>query len=148
MVFRSNLKRAKFRICFTFYKVFTSLTFVRQDFLNAADLAVGQADFDAVRVKFRIGQQILDDADGLAPRSLILFEDDRDADAGANIISVFSVHISTNIILPHFPGSCPKSAAKREADFVKKGFSLGEEKFNAKLRGRRGREGNRGKRQK
>jgi hypothetical protein len=73
-----------------------------KNFLHATNLSVGEPDLDPVRVKFRVGQQVLDDADGLFAGALILFEDDRDAQSGANIISVFSVHNLPKMILPHF----------------------------------------------
>ncbi len=68
------------------------LSFVRQNFLNAPDLSVGEADFYAVRVIARIGQQIFDDADGLFAGALVLFEDDGDAHSGADVLSFAVFH--------------------------------------------------------
>jgi len=86
--------------------------FGRKNFLHAPDLPVGEAHLDAVRVKFRVGQQVFDDADGLFAGALVLFEDDRDAQSGANIISVFSVHNLPKIILPHFSGKLREQIPK------------------------------------
>ena len=67
---------------FYFYdvaKFLVAFLFVGENFLNATDLSVRQTNLDAVRVKFRVGQQVFDNADGLFAGALVLFEDDRDA---------------------------------------------------------------------
>ena len=45
------------------------------DDLNPADFAVLKPDLDPVRVKRGLGEKILDDASGLLPGTLVLFED-------------------------------------------------------------------------
>ena len=45
------------------------------DDLNSADLTVLQPHFDPARVKVGFREKVLDDASGLSPCGLVLFED-------------------------------------------------------------------------
>jgi hypothetical protein len=45
------------------------------DDLNPADFTVLQPHLDPVRVKWGIGEKVLDNASGLLPGALVLFED-------------------------------------------------------------------------
>lgn len=66
-----------------------------EDFLHAADLTVGEANLDAVRVVWRICEQVFDHAGGLFTGALVLFEDDRDGHSGADVGSDTVRHIKT-----------------------------------------------------
>ena len=70
----------------------TSLIFT-QYLLDAADLAVGEADLDAVGVGGGVGEDIFDGADGAAAGALVLFENDRDLYAGADVFALAVGHL-------------------------------------------------------
>jgi hypothetical protein len=46
----------------------------------------------------RVGQQVLDGADGFAAGSLVLFENDGDAEAGADVFALTMRHIRFRIL--------------------------------------------------
>jgi hypothetical protein len=68
------------------------LFLVIQDLLHTPDLPVCQTDLDPMRVGGGVGQKVFDGADGLAASPLVLFEDDGDAEAGADIFTLAIRH--------------------------------------------------------
>jgi hypothetical protein len=68
-----------------------SSRFARLDQLDAANLAVGEADFDAVWVKGGVGEDILDDAARQPAGALIGLEDDGDGEAGMDVFAILSI---------------------------------------------------------
>jgi hypothetical protein len=62
-----------------------SRLFLCQNSLNTPDLPVRQPYLDPMRVVGRVGQQVFYGADGFAAGSLVLLEDDRDAETRADI---------------------------------------------------------------
>lgn len=72
---------------------------IRKNFLHASNLALHQPYLYSMRVVRRIGQQIFHNADGLFAGSLVLFQDDGDAEAGVDIFSFAVRHGLVRAIL-------------------------------------------------
>jgi hypothetical protein len=60
--------------------------------LNPADFTVLQPYLDPVRVKRGVREQVLDDASGLFPGGLVLFEDNGNVCSTRHVTSVPSIH--------------------------------------------------------
>jgi hypothetical protein len=65
---------------------------IRQNLLNASDLAAVQADFDSAGMIGGRCQDILDNPGGAFAGSLIRLQYDFNGCAGTNIFSVLSIH--------------------------------------------------------
>ena len=61
------------------------------DLLHPADLPIGEADFDAVRVGGGFGQDVFDNAAREFAGALVLLEDDGDFHAGVDVFAIVSV---------------------------------------------------------
>src|SRR5882724_3913641 len=68
------------------------LRLLAQDRLHPSHLAIGEADLDAVRVAGRGGEDVPHDPPGTLAGPLILFEDDLDGEAGAEVLALAAVH--------------------------------------------------------
>jgi hypothetical protein len=62
------------------------------DDLNSADLTTLQPHFDPARVKAGLREKVLDDASGLFPCGLVLFEDNRNVCSTRHITAVPPIH--------------------------------------------------------
>jgi hypothetical protein len=62
------------------------------DDLNPANFTALQPDFDPARVKRGIREQVLDDAAGLFPGALVLFEDNGNVCSTRHVTAVPSIH--------------------------------------------------------
>jgi hypothetical protein len=62
------------------------------DDLNPADFTAQQPYLDPVRVKRGLREKVLDDASGLFPCGLVLFEDNRNVCSPRHVTSVPSIH--------------------------------------------------------
>jgi hypothetical protein len=62
------------------------------DDLNPADFTVPQPYLDPVGMKRGIGEKVLDDAAGLFPGALVLFEDNGNVCSTRHVTSVPSIH--------------------------------------------------------
>jgi hypothetical protein len=62
------------------------------DLFDSSHLPIHQADLDAVRMIWRLGENILDDAFGQFACALILFQDDQHGHAGFDAGAGLSVH--------------------------------------------------------
>src|SRR5690349_14698676 len=59
--------------------------------LYASDLTIGEADFDAVRVKRGFGENVSHDAARELPCALILLEHNRHFEAGMNVLTISTI---------------------------------------------------------
>src|SRR2546423_8128341 len=66
------------------------------DLLNSADLAAFKADFDAMRVMRRFGQDVFDDATRPLAGALVGFQDDLDRQPWAYLFPVLTAHRLTD----------------------------------------------------
>jgi hypothetical protein len=62
------------------------------DHLNPANFTVLQPDLNPMRVKQGIGKKVLDDATGLFPGALVLFEDNGNVCSTRHVTAVPSIH--------------------------------------------------------
>jgi hypothetical protein len=68
------------------------ISLLLNDLFDPSHLPIHQADLDAVRMIWRLGENILDDAFGQFACALILFQDDQHGHAGFDAGAGLSVH--------------------------------------------------------